>query len=459
MVDFSTAPLIEDAPHIELLQWLARGSLKQNLLRAIRLWVWLHSLYGDEEDRLFLPNPFSYKHWRDTFFNATHPKAESAPNLHDVNCACAKTTAQWLFYPKTGLLESEWKRSLQQHDAIPDIDIDELLQQRLFAVTRRTLFADLQILADLGWLKVADKQYYRVQNFPSRPSARELEPVSNRLGVYDLGFLNPNLEAIAQNLSQPIQNVQRFHLEVDYIISQTQNQVEKWLDEFRNLWEQPIIAPICLNYTSAKYGAVECIVYPVCIYYVQRAIYLCGFGKTPTNQGEWYNYRLDKIQKITPLDWNDTKLPKILRQRRTTLPTPDYIRSQMHQAWGFDFYLPSKLMLLRFDRTFAESYLKGTSRHATFKPITYQWVLQLIQQVTSAKHQEALLKILQNRRSDDAYYTVTYRDGDPNVGLRLRAWRPKVEVLLPWELRQKITKEVEAEWQFYQTEFRLSSDC
>lgn len=37
-----------DTPQIELLQWLARGSLKQNLLRAIRLWVWLRSLYGSE---------------------------------------------------------------------------------------------------------------------------------------------------------------------------------------------------------------------------------------------------------------------------------------------------------------------------------------------------------------------------------------------------------------------------
>ncbi len=451
MFNFNPVPLIEDPPYIELLQWLARGSLKQNLLRAIRLWVWLHTLYGDEQDRLSLPNPFTYKHWRDAFFTATHPKGELAPNLHQGNCACAKTTAQWLFYPKTGLVESEWRRSLQQHDAIPDADLDELLQQRLFAVTRRTLFADLQILTELGWLKLADKQYYRVQNFPSRPSVRELEPVNNRLGVYDLGFLNPNLEAIAQNLSQPIQNVQRFYIEVDYIISQTQNQVEKWLEEFRNLWEQTTILPICLTYASAKSGAVECIVYPVCVYYVQRAVYLCGFGKTPTNKGEWYNYRLDKIQKITPLAWNDAKLPKMLRQRRTTLPTPDYIRSQMLQAWGFDFYLPSKLMLLRFDRTFHDSYLKGTSRHATFKPITYQWVLRLIrEQVISVKHWESLQKVLQNRSQDDAYYTVTYRDGDPNVGLRLRAWRPKVEVLLPWELREEITKEVEAEWHFYQ---------
>jgi len=31
--------------------------------------------------------------------------------------------------------------------------LDELLQRRLFAVTRRSLHADLQILTELGWLK------------------------------------------------------------------------------------------------------------------------------------------------------------------------------------------------------------------------------------------------------------------------------------------------------------------
>jgi len=39
--------LLAIAP-VELLRWL-RGSLKQNLLRAIRLWVWLRSVYGDEK--------------------------------------------------------------------------------------------------------------------------------------------------------------------------------------------------------------------------------------------------------------------------------------------------------------------------------------------------------------------------------------------------------------------------
>lgn len=46
--------------------------------------------------------------------------------------------------------------------------------------------------------------------------------------------------------------------------------------------------------------------------------------------------------------------------------------------------------------------------------------------------------------------TVPTSKGDTNVGLRLRAWRPLGEVLLPWELRDSITKEVEAEARLYQ---------
>ena len=59
--------LFRDPPCVELLQWLARGSLKQNLARAVRLWVWLRLLYGDESVRLDLRDSFTYAQWRDTF--------------------------------------------------------------------------------------------------------------------------------------------------------------------------------------------------------------------------------------------------------------------------------------------------------------------------------------------------------------------------------------------------------
>lgn len=442
-------PVIEDPPYVELLRWLVRGSLKQHLLRAVRLWVWLHSLYGDEPERLCLDDPFTYRQWRDAFFSPTHPIGEANPELHDPKCACAKTAADWLFHSRMGLEEPEWRRSLQQQVAISDEVLDDLLQSRLFGVTRRSLAGDLQALTELGWLTCAENQYYRVQEFPARPGIRDLEPVVNRFEVYDLGFLNPNLEMIAQNFCQPIGEVQRFYLEVDYITVRTQARVEKWIEKLKSLWERSTVPPVCLTYHSVKYGVAQCIIYPVCIYYVQRAVYLCGFGQPPSGQGDWYNYRLDKIQAMKVLTWEEPSLPKRLRQRQKTLPTPQFIRDRMLEAWGFDFYLPAKPMLLRFEREFHDRYIQGTSRHDTFKPVTYAWVRRLIQEEAASAQQKALLKLLDSRSKDDAFYKVVYRDGDTNVALRLRSWRPNVEILLPWSLRQQVAQDVEKEFKLY----------
>lgn len=440
-----------DRPHVELLQWLARGSLKQNLLRAIRLWVWLCTFYGDEKDRLCLNEPFTFTDWRDAFFNPTHSKGEAIPDLHDPTCACAKTTAEWIFDAKSGVPASEWRQSLQQHDAIPDTALDKLLQRKLFAVTRRSLHADLQILAELGWLKRQRQKYHLVRDLPTRPVAVSLEPVNTRLNAYDLAFVNPDLEIIARNLSQPVGGFQRFFLEVDYIISQiNQDRVEDWQDKLRQLWEQTPIPPVKLTYNSAREGcAVECIVYPVCIYYVQRAIYLCAFGQTPQRKEDWYNYRLDRIQDMKPLEWKRGIPQLLLKRYQQNKLNPDYIQEQMAKAWGFDFYLPPKLMLLRFDREFHDRYIRDTFRHDTFEFVTYQQAEQLIRQHTRQPQQQALLTVLQFRSPQDAYYRVYYREGDTNVGLRLRAWRPSGEVLLPWELRQSIAEEVETEFQLY----------
>lgn len=439
-------PLFEDPPYVELLQWLARGSLKQNLLRSVRLWVWIQSLYGSSP--VDLSEPFTYAQWRDAFFSASHPTGEAVPELHDAACACARTTAEWLFSPQTGLSATTWQQALQQHTGIGANQLQSWMQQRLFAVTRRSLVADLKILTELGWLTCEGSSYYRVPVLPNRPLVSE-GGVHDRLGRYDLGFLHPKLETIAQSLSQPIAEVQRFYLEVDYIVGQTQHQVDQWLENFRAIWETNPVPPVQVTYRSARFGPISCAIYPVCIYYVQRAIYLCGFGQTPSGQGDWYNYRLDKIEQVTPLSWQDATLPKALKQRQQTLPTPDYIRLQMQKAWGFDFYLPAMPMLLRFERTFHDRYIQGTFRHQTFKQLSQSQVKQMIRAGGDAEQQQALLAIVQSRSPADVYYGVMYRAGDTNVELRLRAWRPKVEVLLPWQLRQQIRTEVIQEHAFY----------
>jgi CRISPR-associated protein (TIGR03985 family) len=123
----------------------------------------------------------------------------------------------------------------------------------------------------------------------------------------------------------------------------------------------------------------------------------------------------------------------------------------MDKALGFDFYLESRLMLLRFERDYHDRYIKDTSRHKTFKLISYQKAKSLIQSsVINSEQKVELLRVLANRSQKDAYYTLQYRHGDHNVTMRLRAWRPRIEILLPYDLRQKVTADIVKEIGLYQ---------
>jgi CRISPR-associated protein (TIGR03985 family) len=442
--------MFQDLPTVELLQWLARSSLKQNLARAIRLWALLCFLYGDESTAI--PELLTYAEWRDRFFTSTHPANDTIPTLHDAACRCHLTTADWLFNADSTLSPDDWLQSLRQHDACP-VHIDRLLQSRLFAVTRRTLAEDLQILVKLGWLKQQGQTYQRVQTYPTRPYAALTPSSSTELSNI---FVQTDLALIASNLNQHLNGHQRFFIHLDYIIPVSKgDMVEDWQDALQTIWQQSPIVPVAIAYQSAQSGQLEKgIVYPVCIYYVQRATYLCAWGYTSDSSTglTWRNYRLDRIKILKPLTWQDPQIPVALHAafKANALPTPDYIQEQMADAWGFDFYQPDELMIVRFDDWFDVGYVRDTMRHETFLPVDYHQVKSLVEtQVKNLQQRQAILKIWQTRSPHDAYYQVRYRQNDPNVLLRLRAWRPKIEILSPWDLRQKIAEEVAQEYQMY----------
>lgn len=461
-------PTLDDLrPNLELLRWLARGSLKQNLRRAIRLWVWLRWLYAAERT---MPDPFSFADCRDLFFSASHPKGEQVPDRHDPNCPCDRLTASWLFDAQCGVSETQWQQELQQYEAIPKPDLQKLLNSRLFAVTRRSLSADLQELAKLGWLQYSQqdrpedgakhhRHYQRVRQFPAYPGAKQVLKLSATQTSDLLQFLQPDLEAIAQKHAGNIRGIQRFFLHLDYITPPHKvDRVEDLQEELHKLWQQDPVPPLHLTYQSARYQTtITPIVYPVCIYYAQRSVYLCGFN--PDLQHQWYNFRLDRIQRCCPLDWTDATIPPALclSYQRGLLPDPSYIQIELDRAWGFDFYLQPQQMVLRFNRDFHDRYIVDTFRHSTFKAIDWVRVMQLMQQHQDLAQQKTLLQVLKMRSHKDAYYQVCYRDGDTNIRHRLRAWRPHVEVLLPWSLRQEIAQEVQTEVQFYQGERSGSS--
>jgi len=452
--------------HVPLLQWLVRGSLKQNLPQAGRLWVWLHLLYGEQP--LPLPHVFTYADCREVLFTETHPKGDQTPANHDPDCLCQKSLAAWLFSPQRSDTSAHWSAYRSQAtDAIATFQTDlaqagelpgsaqgklnDLLHQNApFKVSRRTLSSDLKRLHDLGWLRQKEDGYQKVTDWPDYPRA----PAIN-----EAAFLHPDLAEIATNLSQGMGEQQRFFVHTDYVVPKdSHDRVGDWQDKLRSLWQttsQQTTPPLRLTYWSAsRLERCEIVVYPVCIYYYRRGPYLCGWGQVPGEVAllDWRNYRLDKIEAMAPLGWQDEAVPNALKQKHILhqLPHPDEIHERMDQAWGFDYYQSQKELLVRFDAEWNERYIRNSLRHSTFRRVSDSEARSLIQTTLSSAQSAQLLAALSTRPQNSAYYRACYRHNDPNVRQRLRAWRPHIEVVLPWGLRQRFAQEVAAEQQFYQ---------
>lgn len=462
-------------PQPKLLQQLAKGLLEQNhhLIRAVRLWTLLRWLYSNH-GYATLPNYFTYADWRQAFFTETHQdeKREDILNHDDANCACTKTAIQWL--SELNIPLDNWRQSLQKQISISDSDLNDLLQERLFAQVRKSLQSDLDLLVTWGWLQritgetSRSKQYRRVEVLPISNQLENFEPEGNlttKEQVYVaetlemIGFLDPNLPLLAEQISeQPHEDTRRVFLYVDYLVpesTQKQDDVDQLQGELQEIWDSRQILPLLLTYHSAHQNLVkECVVYPVCIYYMERAKYLCAYGSTPKDEINWHNYRLDRIcsKRLVPLGWEDPRVPQLLREKYEDeqLPTPKTVQTKLKQAWGFDFYKPSALMLLRFNQDFHEHYIRGTFLHHTFEAVDYKQTTSLVRQHTpNPEHRDTLLEILQHRSPNDAYYTAQYRVTDYHVIRRLRALGPEVEVLLSWDLREKIALDIQKAWNYY----------
>lgn len=434
------------SPTVEVLQWLAQGSLRQNFLVSVRLWVWLRFLY-DEEGRS-PPDPFTYAQCRDLLFTDRHPRDDTIPPLHDPRCRCAQTTSQLLFGDVASDLAT-WRKATQPYFA--PAKLDALLKRRPFAITRRSLAKDLKLLVQLGWLEPVGQSYRRVKAEPELPIASSEQFYNSVPQTTAIDLLHPDLATIVHNLSLRTKDGLRFFLQLDYVVPEVAtDDVDRWQEILREVWKIEPVPPVQLTYRSARERhIITSVVYPVCAYYVRRGVYLCGFN--PELKHGWYNYRLDKIQALIQLDWSDPRVPDSLKEcaRKGQLPTPGYVEEQMSRAWGFDFYLPSQLLLLRFERQFHQDYVADTVRHETFIPIDYERAIAIVRREATPKDAEALLANLATRSPTDAYYRANYRVHDTNVIQRLRAWRPHMEVLLPASLRQLMAEEVATEFGFY----------
>lgn len=467
--------LFDNPPHPKLLQQLAKGSLEQshNLARAIRLYALLQWLYSKKGYTL-LGYCFTYADWRQAFFTKAHKdeKLEDILNHQDSYCACIKTTGQWLLELKVPI--DEWCNSLQKQIPISNSDLKKLLQERLFAQVRKSLQRDLDLLVSRNWLQRVtnvtgrSKHYQRVEILPisnnlenlgteSNLTTREQAYLAETLGMFS--FLDPSLPLLAEQISEQVdEDTHRVFLYVDYVVPEStpkQDAVDQLQSELQEIWDSGQIPPLLLTYHSAHQNHVkECVVYPVCIYFMERAKYLCAYGSTPRGEINWHKYRLDRIisKRLVHLDWEDPRVPQLLRDKYedNQLPTPKTVKAKLREAWGCDFYKEKAVMILRFEQDFHNRYVHGLTIHDTFTALDYYQAARLIKQHTpNPEHRQALLEILQSRPTTDAYYQVYYRVTDFYVVRWLRALGSKVEVLMPWDLRQEMVLEIQNTWNLY----------
>lgn len=469
--------LFKDYPDCKLLQKLANGSLdqSQNLTRAIRLWALLRWLYSDMGYSI-IPSSFTYVDWRKAFFSDTHKdeKQSDILNHQDANCTCIKTIRQWLLDFNVPI--EEWQHSLQTEIPVASSEIEKLLEERLFAQVRKSLQSDFELLVNRNYLQRINhtggrsKYYQRVEKLPNLGKIANISTkvnltrkkqayLADTLGLFS--FLDPNLPVLAEEFSttEIDENNHRIFIYIDYVVpesSTTQDVVDEIQNRLQEIWDSEEIPPLLLTYYSAHQNQViECVIYPVCIYFMEYAKYLCAYGKTPKGDINWYKFRLDRIisQDIETLNWQDIRVPQLLKEihDNNQLPTPKTVNKKLKEAWGCDFYKEKALMILRFDKDFHESYIDSISIHDTFTQISYEQTLKIVQQnIIDRKQQQQILDILRSRSNTDAYYQVNYRVTDYYVIRWLRALGAKVEVLLPWDLRQEMTREIYNIYNLYQ---------
>ncbi|MGV0026845.1 TIGR03985 family CRISPR-associated protein [Phormidesmis priestleyi] len=482
-------PSFDHLPTVELLTAFARGSLRQDLARAVRLWVILSSVYGDFG--LCLSKQFTYNQWRDAFFTQTqkgrsnevvYHQRDEVPPMHDPHCRCAKTLMDWLFDSEIGSNRSAWCAAFLQLYPMSQLELENLLQTgkldskderkqtgrqsllegRLFAVTGKQLQYDFRDLIEMGWLEKASEKgqaiaFHKVCRFPEQcvsPALTNSIALDLRNAVSNV--IETDAIDLFEHLGQPIRGVQRLFLDIEYIVpGRLSERVSDLQQTLKQIWQTDPVPPVCLTYRSARlYDEIQdFIVYPVCVRYFQRAPYLFAFGRNPKSldRSNWYDFRLDRIDNLEVLTWDDRQIKAELRDRclGENPPSPDEVRERMSEAWGFDIYNPQDTLLLRFDQYFHAHYVANTERAALLTAISSRVAERMVSGSNLERSQQhALIEVIK-RKPKDIYCRVKYRTEDNNVVMRLRAWGANVEVLLPWELRSRMAKDMQKTWGLY----------
>jgi len=473
-------------PTVELLASLVPGILSQkgNLLKAVRLWAILRSLYGEKPLSLSTDAEgfFSNAEWRDAFLQPDNQQ---------------KTLKQWLFQNPSAMDEGMdeaideklWRQAFVNRYGIERDRLAALLgdapkyeEPIPFQIDHRTLRNDFATLEKLGWLKASgtgsQRRYAKVSPLPTLPWMGAIAAESAEEPAL-IHFIPNDLAGVVEHFPQPINGTQRFILDTEYIISQSvSRQVDQLLQTLKQAWQQTPVPPVRLVYRSIRYyeAEFEILTYPVCIYYFRRAPYLFAFGQTPQHLDDgkpehlsWYDYRLDQIQSLRLLDWDDPSLPaewqaktaqgsssatpSLRLPRRFAEKTPEFVQQEVASAMGVEIHRPIAPLLLRFERYFYGNYIANTERAKLFVEMGFAQAEKRFQADPEIRAQGLSLAKLfgdRPRHKSSVFCSAQHRLGDNNVVMRLRAWGPNVEVLLPLSLRQRMTDDMQETWKLYE---------
>lgn len=433
---------------------------------ALRRWVILRSLYDENSDYYYIPSEVVFKcaDWQKFI-------AQEFPDLKNKTCYDLILDS----YSEIDI-ENLFSSPLQAQYQLPHQEFDTFFKKSPFYIiqdrTIRNYFNELSKLTPFPILeKPSDGhgQYRKVEdslieNFLNYTPEKSLSISSNN-SLIEFNFINEEMSSIVELLFFKIKDQQRLFLHDDYIVHEDlRDHTDDNAACLKEIWKVSPNLPIKINYYSASLHQVKTyIIYPVCIHYYRRAYYLSAWGEYPYQNDliplQWYNFRLERVQKIQQLSWDYPQLSFSLQDIEDKKINVNYIQTEFEKAYGFDFYQPPKIALLKFDPNFAQRYIDNSFRHHTFEKIDdIEEILSFIETETEVNTEENISEQNQiidkvKQASNHIYYLFTYRQNDNNVIMQLRSWSPNVEVLLPLDLRQRMREDMEKTYQFYQDSF------
>jgi CRISPR-associated protein (TIGR03985 family) len=461
-------------PTLEVLQAFvgdANPREPRTIRTCVRRWYALRELCNNFSDRLFTDVD-----WRKSLFKEEPTSWDAKPNLVD-GCISTKTVKN--------IIEDEgtsWSKWQQEYLNIYRRDNNSTFNQKLetnlakievfqpFNSTLKTIHNDLEYFCNEGYLifegSKVDEVFSHIKNPLYRVTDDDRFPKLSRVGRLESATIAPFIDrdrSIDSGLSEDFQffadrfwsasqPFQRFYIHSDYEVkTDIAANIDRYRGQLAEIWSGEKGFPCKLLYHSASKGkAYTAIIYPVCIYYYQRAFYVCAYGcQDDESTSSWYNYRLDRFQDLACLDWQSSLIPEDLRSKcefEDDGDLIDEIGDELRKAYGFDIGLPQQTMLLRFEGDFHDRYIKHTWRHNSFKRIEIERIAEIFK---LDRPEYTQIKSRIDRYRHDAYYTMNYRVGDNSVIMRLRAWCPNVEVLLPLELRERMREDIEQTWDLY----------